>query len=613
MNKKTRVFFCLGLGLLGLVLTSTSLGQEFSKRREHLLAALTSRAMLAGDIDSGGYSYRRRWQHYHACLAKGVKLEEANTYFTESTELEAEEWHVLLYLRTYFAFKDTVLSTAARKRLAGILLDYKANAPRSLRVEQFGTKGNHSIVYFSMYLLTDQAFGNGPKHEVVRKKFITWVQYQGKFGRDEVNSPHYLERSLLPLLNLYDFVEDHKLKLWAQMAIDQIMADFAVLSLDNVRGGPWCRAHQNHAPGVEEINDGTQDSFYVVGYQFFGDSAFPAYPFTDQILSYGFVTTTTYQPPRVVVEIAKRKTRGCYEFKSHQRSVNSAPSPGPVDWDMYYYLTPLYSLGSLQNRAELDNHVTGHRTKDFKNTQVWELTFADPMKILGPKRELRISTGEKQTIVEERNPNTANMQYKNVLFYKGILMDYNNNLALGEGEYVVQSQGNKVFRFWHVPTSEGHVYIGVTHYPAVDAGILEVGTDQSHASFKAFQRDIMNNPSTCGDTGLETTYTSTQGDRVVYQHGRAKVNGKPWQLKGYALYESPLINSAHGSGLIIIGNKQIGTLSLDFRDPEGPVRTENGPSQSPHAIIEDRRHETFTNAIRSTPVLVCIGCACRAA
>jgi hypothetical protein len=576
MRSKTVMFACLGLSLLG----RTGLGDDFTERREKLLTALSAPAMLRGDIDSGGYAYRRRWQHYHACLAKKVNLDEANRYFSESDELEAAEWHVLLYLRTYSAFKDTVLSNAARIRLAKILLDYKLNAPRSKAVDQFGTNGNHSIVNFSMYLLTDQAFGHGPKHDVVRRKFIHWVRYQGQFGRDEVNSPHYLERSLLPLLNLYDFIEDRKLKLWAQMAIDQLIADFAVLSLDNVRGGPWCRAHQNHSPGVEEINDGTQDSFYVVGYQFFGNSAFPQYLFTDQILSYGFVTTTSYRPPQVVIESTRWKDRGSYEFKSHQRSVNSKPSPGPIDWDMYYYFTPLYSLGSLQNRVELDNHVTGRRTRDFKNTQVWELTFADPLKILGPQRELGISTGEKQTLVEEYNPNTATMQYRNVLFYKGMFIDYNRNLAVDGGAYVSQRQGKRAFHFWRVRTSEGDVYIGVTHYPEVDAGILEVVTDRSHDSFTAFQRDIIDNPSACRDTGLEASYTSTQGDHIVYRRGRATVNERPWPLKDYALYESPLVNAAHGSGLITLGNDRIGSLTLDFRNSDQPIRTEKGPQQS---------------------------------
>lgn len=561
-------------GAAGLAAERKGSGDDCETRRARLLAMLTSPKMLEGDIDSGGYSYRRRWQHYNACLAKGVRLSEANEYFAESDELDADEWPVLLYLRTYFAFKDTVLSDKARKRLADVLKDYKKNAPRSKSIERFGTNGNHSIVNFSMYLLTDQEFGNGSNHDLVREKFVDWVRYQGRYGRDEVNSPHYLERSLLPLLNLYDFIDDPKLKLWAQLAIDQMMAEFAVLSLDNVRGGPWCRAHHNHAPGVAEINDGTQDSSYVVGYQFFGNSAFPTYPFTDQILSYGFITTTDYRPPKVVVEIADRKTRGCYEFKSHQRSVNSKPSPGPVDWDMVYYITPLYSLGSLQNRVELDNHVTGRLTQDFKNTQVWELTFTDPLKILGPKRELRVTTGEKnREFVEERNPNTANMQYKNVLFYKGTFMDYNQNLAAGGGGRATERQGEREFHFWHVATADGPVYVAVTDYPTAGGGIVEVGTEAQHDSFEAFKRDIKDNPSTCRDTGSSTTYTSCQGDRVTYDHGQATVNGKVWSLDGYELYASPYVNSADGSGLIeIIMGKR--SLRLDFRDPHRPIREE---------------------------------------
>jgi hypothetical protein len=71
--------------------------------------------------------------------------------------------------------------------------------------------------------------------------------------------------------------------------------------------------------------------------------------------------------------------------------------------------------------------------------------------------------------------------------------------------------------------------------------------------------------------------TSTQGERIVYQHGRSTVNGRPWPLKDYALYKSPLMNAAHGSGLITLGNNRIGTVTLDFRDSEEPIRIEKGP------------------------------------
>ena len=552
-------------------LTSTEEG--FETRRAQLLEMLTSPKMLAGDIDSGDYSYRRGWQYYNACLARGVRLAEANRYFAESDDLAAEEWPVLMYIRTYFAFKDTTLSPKARERLAAVMLDYKRNSYRSKAIESFGTNGNHSIVNFSMYLLLDQEFGNGPKHGVVRDKLIHWVQYQGKYGRDEVNSPHYLDRSLLPLLNLYDFIEDPQLKLWAQMAIDQIATDFAVLSLDNVRGGPWCRAHHRHSPGVAEINDGTQDTFWIAGYQFFGNTPMPEYLFNDQILNYGFITTTGYRPPEVAVAIADRKTRGTYEFKSHQKAVYSEPSPGAIDWDMYYYITPSYSLGSLQDRVELDNHVTGGVTKDFKNTQVWELTFSDPLKILGPKRSLAVTTGEKKEVVEPTNPNTANMQYKNVLFYKGQFMDYNGNLSAGGGDCSEEMAGDREFYFWLVKTPGNAAYVGVTHFPSAEAGIVEVGTVEEYSDYEAFKRDIRDNISSCRDTGLYTSYASCKGDKIIYDHAKATVNEKNWPLHGYELYECPYVNSAHASGVITIGNEQIGTLTLDFRDPDKPMRT----------------------------------------
>jgi len=569
------ILFCCCLYLLWCVDVTIGKANDFEHRREQLLEMLTSPAMLEGDIDSLGYSYRRRWQHYHACLAHRVNLEAANRYFAESDEIIAEEWQILLFLRTYFSFKESGLNKAARKRLADVIQSYKVNAPNSRGIERYGVKGNHSIVAFSMYLLCDQEFGHGPKHDLVREKFIEWVRHQGRFGRDEVNSPHYLERSLLPLLNLYDFIEDRTLKRWSRMAIDQMMIDFALLSLDNVRGGPWCRAHHHHSPGVEEINNGTQDSFYVAGYLYFGGSAFPSYPFTDQILSYGFLVTTFYRPPPAVLHLAQAANRGAYEVRSHRSPVKGSLLTSRQEWDMYYYMTPRYCLAALQDRMELDNHLTNRATKpaDYVNTQVWELTFSDPMKILGPKRRLDVSTSGKAPRSESDNPNTANMQYRNVLFYKGEFMDYNGNLSSSGGAYHTKSAESKAFHFWHVQTPEGPVFVGATHFPSARAGILEIRLGDDYPTFKAFTEDIEDNFSICQDTGLQTTYLSTVGDRIQYEHGKATVNGKDWPLHDYKLYESPYIQSDLGSGVIEItqGTK---SLNLDFRNKDKPVRVE---------------------------------------
>jgi hypothetical protein len=175
MENWIRVVLCLFSCTLGFMYPGVVRADGLSQRWQGLLEMLTSPAILEGDIDSLGYSYRRRWQYYNACLARNINLKAANHYFAESDEIAAEEWPVLLYIRTYFAFKDTTLSPKARERLAAVMLDYKENSYRSKTIENFGTNGNHSIVNFSMYLLLEQEFGNGPKHDLVRRKFIDWV------------------------------------------------------------------------------------------------------------------------------------------------------------------------------------------------------------------------------------------------------------------------------------------------------------------------------------------------------------------------------------------------------------------------------------------------------
>jgi len=613
-NKSACTLLALFFAVCLVMQSETSRAGSFLERRERLLDVLTDKEMLKLNPSDKRYSYRVRWQYHHACLAKGIRIAEANRYFATSQEIVADEWPVLIYIRTYFRFKDTLLSSDARRHLREVLREYKNrfDRPESKSPERYGVNGNHSIVAFSTYLLLDQELGEASKHKTVRKKFIDWVQYQGKYGRDEVNSPHYLDRSFLPLLNIYDFSTDEQLKRWAHLAIDQMVADFAVLSLKNVRGGPWCRAHQNHAPGVAEHNDGTQDSFYVAGYQFFGSSSVPAYLRTHQILNYGFVTTTDYRPPTAVVEIADSDRRAPYEYKSHRRPVRSSGAgyyPRTYhEWDMYYYITPAYSLGSVQDGVELDNHVTARKTRDWVNTQVWELTFADPLKILGPKRNLSVSTGEANNLTEI-NANTANMQYKNVLFYKGEFLDYNHNLQARGGTYTKETHGNKELHFWRIPTSAGDVYVGITRFPAAGAGILEVVRERDTGSFMAFQKAVQSAHSACKDGGRETHYVSTKGDTIIYTNRTAEpnrgivtvnpgcgVNGKDWPLHRYPLYDSPYIRSEYQSGIIRIckGPKTLARLEilehtktlqkkarfltglvLDFRNSSNPVRTES--------------------------------------
>ncbi len=569
---------------------SFAAGDSFELRQRKLMEVLVAPRMLTRPTPAPAYAYRPRWQYYNAHLAQRSMLAEANRYFATSSDIQPGEWRVLALIRTYFRFKDTRLSPAARRRLRGVLQEYKEriDGPRyKKRFERWGVAGNHSITAYSTYLLLSQEFGRGPYYDMVRNKYIAWVRHQGRYGRDEVNSPHYLDRSFLPLLNLYDFIRDPTLRLWARMALDQLVTDFALLSIKNVRGGPWCRAHHRHVPFVAEISDGTQDSFYVAGYVLFGGAPTPPYLFTHQIMNYGFLITTDYRPPAVAVAIADSENRGRYEVKSHRSPVKGSLLTSEQEWDMYYYITPAYSLASLQDGVELDNHLTNGTTDppDYVNTQVWELTFSDPMKILGPMRNLHINTGSVNNISELHNPSTALMQFRNVLFYKGHFMDYNDNLHAGGGWYEevgiksgkgvngeLETPKSKSFHFWKVKTPEGDVYVGITNYPYFDAGVIEVGLAADFEGFAAFRKQIMSRRAKC--LGPKTlTYTDGEGNVISYDDGRAVVNGEPWPLHGYPLYASPYVKSELGSGLIR-ASKDGMELILDFRDPDRPRREE---------------------------------------
>jgi len=89
---------CIALLLLCV---QAGAADDFEERRQRLLEVLTDPHMLDTSASDLRYAYRSRWQYYHACSARGIRIPEANRYFATSKEIVAEEWPVLMYLCTY--------------------------------------------------------------------------------------------------------------------------------------------------------------------------------------------------------------------------------------------------------------------------------------------------------------------------------------------------------------------------------------------------------------------------------------------------------------------------------------------------------------------------------
>lgn len=571
MSKTTAFWLATTLAFAWLP-TSTIVAVEsdeerFEDRRDHLLKMLSDPGLLPVRHESFTKKLQsRQWQHFHASLAQELRVSEANEYFA-ARDVQSDEWLALMMLNTYCEFKES-LTDAAKDRMRDIVPSYAEGLKgRELDAVTGASNENHLVNWKAIYLLAEQEFGGGDTRLVqqARESFSHWVQYRIRYGMGEFNSPHYAAASLHALLLIYDYHDDPLLKHWAHLGIDAILANYALLSLNNIRGGPYFRTiftdeFADVAPRDEHRN-GVDDRLYEVGYLFFGNCPPPVYRKNDGHFLAACITTTSYRLPKAILDLATdMKARGRYEVKLRRRDRFGK------DYNLYYHITPAFSLGSMQNRVELDNFHTGRARSnvDHWNNQVWELTFAHPRQILGPQRDLSSMS------VEKENPNTANMQYKSVLFYKGLVLDYNNNLAEGDGSFTTRTIDGKTLSFWCVATKDSEVYIATTHYADEQAGILEIGSESDYESFQQFQTAITSAASHCEDTGLMTRYTSTLGDVIAYDHGKATVNGKPFALSGYETYESRFANSQWGEAVMefsINGRR----LRLDAKNSEQPI------------------------------------------
>lgn len=575
--KLLRMFvkFCLAVttAVVSLV-TSSVMSDELDSRRQVLLEMLSDPGIFPVRHDFGSREIQsREWQFYHASLALGIREEEASRFFA-SQPIQRNEWLSLMLLNTYCEFEQ-VLAQPAKHRMRAIILSYADGLSHSnLGAVTAVNNENHLMNWKVIYLLSHQKFGiqDPSRCDEAKESFKRWIQYRVKRGLEEFNSPHYVARSLHPLLLMFDYSDDESMRQWAQIGIDSILGNYALLTLDNVRGGPYLRtiftdSFQDIAPRDENRN-GFDDHLYEVGYLLFGNCGPPRYRKNDYHFLVPCIATTSYRLPATLHELATNKrARGRYEVKAQRRDRFGQT------YNQYYAITSAYSLASLQDRVPLDNFHSGTSTPlDHWNNQVWELTFADPLKILGPKRNLLSMS------VERQNPNTANMQFKNVLFYKGEFLDYNSNLSDDGGSYSSEEAGDKTLHFWSVSTADGKVYVGITDYVREGGGILEVGLEADYSSFAAFQEQLRRADSQCSLTGLVTRYVSTKGDAIEYDHGKSTVNGEPFALQDYATYESPFATSSWDEGMVefSINNH---SLRLDARDLEHPQRTVSARGQ----------------------------------
>ncbi len=548
--------------------------------------------------------WRSALNRHAACLLIGTRVDEAAAWFgdpaTHRHRTDSElEWGSLQMLRAYHALKasEHFVGAGCESRVREFLL--RTYLPRVRDPETWGGRymnprawagsENHVIVQFSIRLLMEELAGDDmdrKAHDAVAAQIRKWCWEKAVRGLTEFSSPHYTERSLLPLLNVFDYSADGSLRECARMAVDQMLAEYALTQINGFRGGAMRRFYQYGGEfPCAEISDGRHDCLYPLGQILFGglsDDDKLTYAKCDQKLGHLFYATTAYRASPVHLAVARAARTTSSVFRSARRWEHEYAEPAAPDTYIYAYLTPHYVLGSIRlppgeiwgRKQDAPRfHATTNRGVPFR------LSFHRPRAMIGPACALGGSQSAGHDYRLDPPDARALFQHENVLLYKGRLDTYRSlEPAMSAEQSIAWEQRDGDLRFFGEPGADGEaVYVGVCERNGL--GVMEVRLASGHPSWTAFKDDFAANAASL-ESEAHIDYNTIDGRQIQYRGADSvTVNTERQRMSGWPLYQSPFLsapwlNQSDEAGRIVIGNEQTGQLILDFRNPADPRRTE---------------------------------------
>ena len=589
----SRIVAAVLVGLTWLAANSAAAEDQVAQRQRQLRNTLQHIQVPYLGTEPGParrYMSPRPWRSalakHTVCLLNGANRAQAAAWFLDERNLIVGEWEILMLLRSYHALKNDehFRSSGARQAVEEYLHRcwHKTRTEGSnvnWKLDGYWGSENHKIVQFSNRLLLEEIAAPADDREIqalAARQIIMWCREKALRGYTEYASTHYTERTLVPLLNVYDYSIDtkHTLRQWCRMAIDQLMAEYALLSINGFRGGALRRCYQSDIPGYPnaELNNGVFDAMLTAGYVFFNNTdLLPiTYRASDQSIIYTFVATTAYRPTPVHEALADPVRRGMLCFKSGRRWDHEGSQPTAPDTYWYAWVTPHYILSSIFSPADIawEGAVNGGVP--------YRLSFRDPRAMIGTRVAVGASPRSEVAVAPDPPDQRPLFQHRNVLLYRGTIDTYRDippTIPVGRG--IDHTETDLPYRFFREPGASGEmVYVGVLERNGL--GVIEVSLATHHASWEAFKLNFKDNAVVLR-SAREIEYETCGGDHIRLQNGKAYVNGVAQELSGWPLYDSPLmrgdwLNQSPKAGLITIGNERMGKLVLDFRDPARPRR-----------------------------------------
>jgi len=188
----------------------------------------------------------------------------------------------------------------------------------------------------SVYLFAEET-GNEATRRLYRQRLAEYVQTLHHIGMSEWDSPNYHNHALATYLNLYDFARDPEVKALAKAALDWLCAAAALKYRHGAISGPNSRDYGGH----RVFDPGASHALWL----YFGDTPRPS-PDPERDLVHHL--TSSYRPPRAVVELARKRLAAPVELlATHPPYRNWKPGePSEPEFFETQFLGRTFQLGT---------------------------------------------------------------------------------------------------------------------------------------------------------------------------------------------------------------------------------------------------------------------------
>lgn len=474
---------------------------------------------------------------------------------------------------------------------------------------------NHEMMHYSNALLALQALKNSPTYRdrklpdgrTVKAHYDAWNAYYKEYCISrakhgllvEVFSQYGPSYTLPELTNMRDFSEDKVLRERMDKLLHLIWADWAVGQVTGVRGGGRTRLYQDDPKDERRLTGwGSRDRWRNMSHFLLDTGEWRGQVPNHPIQGMAYVMATTgYRLPDVIMDIAKDvQGRGEYTYiarrvaKQKQMAAKDVPvtyspwyafdpdDPGMLGYD---YCTPDYVMGSLLIDPRLPQvpshlYVKGQDLEEgypalTSQNRYHAIVFASDVNArVVPQCE---GLGNHKTYGQQQA-----VQHKNVL----LVQRHAKAKQTGDMRVIFGGKGMKQRleeRDGWLILKEGKAWLGVKGFSRTkrDEGcgsqwdndvILRMNDGNAPVAFIAGRtKDFVDIDAF--HNYLQGFVGKLEGGWFTLAHGTKeslslqlesaalpKVSGKPIDLRPKMLFDSPFLQSTHGSGVVTIQKGQ---------------------------------------------------------